>query len=109
MISPEEIRLYERDDLSDFARRITAELRLRSDVQLSEFAIARSRNSTIAIQEARNQAGRVLWQKLYGDLPKEIHELRRNVMHELWQTDPRICAEIDEQFSKLLARLRPPV
>lgn len=103
MITPEDIIIRETNRPRDFTRLIHADLHLRHGVELSEFAFRSAKSNSDILQMAYASAGRGIWHKCYGELDKELHLLRREVMRDL----PYVRPEIDEHFTKLRSMIRP--
>ena len=59
------------------------------------------------LQLLRLRAGREIWFKLYGDLPRELFDLRLDVMRAL--PDPWSVNDIATKFFNLTKRLEAPL
>lgn len=99
MITPADIIISERKshtDFTDFTREITARLDVRNVVRLSEFALQSSRETNEARRISYDRAARGVWDKVYGDLGPELHQLRTAVRRGLGHFSPAEFYEINE-------------
>lgn len=108
MITAEDIKIAVRPNESTFTTHVMASLRLNNAVQLSEYFLA-TRNREDAFRESIRSACRGIWHKLYGDIDKELNELRREVCYNLRpEVSGMESGGIEERFTALQAKLRGP-